>query len=239
MEIIKKKFAFFSFAWSRQKIAAAIALIVYIAGAAGILFFDRELFIRLTPAVLLLNFLLLIWTQPGKNFHFLIFVFLSFVVGILAEIIGVNTGLLFGNYRYSGVLSIQVGGVPLLMGLNWFVLAQCSGICIHHLFHNGYSRGRIRQPFNISGLSTYSTIVNGALLTTFFDWVMEPVAVRLGYWTWMGNGNIPGFNYACWFAVSMLILFFFQKLSFDKNNMFAVHLMLMQLLFFLVLRAFL
>ncbi|NEM04400.1 hypothetical protein G3W01_24170 [Escherichia coli] len=31
---------------------------------------------------------------------------------------------------------------------------------------------------------TISLVLDGALLTVFFDWVMEPVAVKLGFWQW-------------------------------------------------------
>ena len=45
----------------------------------------------------------------------------------------------------------------------------------------------------------------GASLATIFDALMEPVAVRLGYWQWSG-GVIPWFNYASWWLVSLSML---------------------------------
>jgi putative membrane protein len=75
----------------------------------------------------------------------------------------------------------------------------------------------------------------GALLATLFDWLMEPVAVRLGYWTWM-TAEIPFKNYQDWFLVSAFLLFFFFKFNFPKKNQFALHLLLIQTLFFLILR---
>ena len=40
-------------------------------------------------------------------------------------------------------------------------------------------------------LKVLSVVVDGATLAVAFDWLMEPVAVNLGYWTWHGNGEIP------------------------------------------------
>ena len=88
-------------------------------------------------------------------------------------------------------------------------------------------------------LKALSVIVDGATLAVFFDWLMEPVAVKLGYWAWNGDGSIPMFNYLCWFIVSLLLLAVFHFAKFNKQNKFAVNLLLIQLMFFLLLRTFL
>ena len=82
-----------------------------------------------------------------------------------------------------------------------------------------------------------SVILDGALLAVLFDWLMEPVAVKLGYWIW--EGDIPFYNYFCWFVISSLLLWIFDKSRFEKRNKFAVHLLLIQSMFFLLLRTFL
>ena len=69
----------------------------------------------------------------------------------------------------------------------------------------------------------------------FFDWLMEPVAVKLGYWQWI-NGEIPFFNYVSWFIISIILLSVFQHSKFSKHNKFAVNLLLIQLMFFLLLK---
>jgi bisanhydrobacterioruberin hydratase len=86
-------------------------------------------------------------------------------------------------------------------------------------------------------LKAISVIIDGATLAVFFDWLMEPVAVQLGYWKW--NGAIPFYNYLCWFMVSIVLLTAFHLLKFNKQNKFAVHLLMIQVLFFLLLRTFL
>ena len=84
-----------------------------------------------------------------------------------------------------------------------------------------------------------SVIVDGATLAVVFDWLMEPVAVKLGFWTWGGDGSIPLYNYICWLVISMLLLTIFHFCKFNKENKFAVNLLLIQALFFLILRTFL
>jgi putative membrane protein len=83
-----------------------------------------------------------------------------------------------------------------------------------------------------------SFIVDGALLATFFDWIMEPVAMKMGFWQWQDN-TIPLFNYVCWFLISALLLMVYRSFFFEKDNHFAVHLLIIQSLFFFTLRTFL
>ena len=71
-----------------------------------------------------------------------------------------------------------------------------------------------------------------------FDWIMEPVAVKLGYWQWESN-SIPLYNYISWIIISAGLLTVFRKLNQEKPNIFAVHLFIIQVLFFVVLRTFL
>jgi len=68
---------------------------------------------------------------------------------------------------------------------------------------------------------------------------MEPVAIKLGYWKWLGNGAIPMLNYISWFGVSAVLMLVFRLLSFEKTNQFAVNLLLIQFMFFLILRTIL
>jgi putative membrane protein len=77
------------------------------------------------------------------------------------------------------------------------------------------------------------------MLATFFDMILEPVAVKLGYWKWLGNGSIPATNYLCWFLISALLITVFRLLRFSKHNQFAVHLLIIEMLFFAALRTFL
>lgn len=224
--------------FSKYEVATAIAILFHAIGLTGLLFFDRSFFINSTPFNLLLMFVLLLWTQAEKNYRFWLFLALCFLVGLAVEIVGVNTGYLFGDYQYGHVLGIKLKHVPLLIGVNWFIIIYCCGVSVHTLLMkiiNGIPSSA--QPGSKT-LKALSVIVDGATLAIVFDWLMEPVAVKLDYWSWNGDGSIPVFNYLCWFLVSILLLLVFHLSKFEKQNKFAVNLLLIQVMFFLVLRNF-
>ncbi len=225
--------------FTKFDIATAIAVLFHTIGLVGLLFFDKAFFLAATPFNLLLSFALLIWTQQEKNWHFIIFFITCFLVGITVEIIGINTGILFGDYAYGDVLGYKFKNVPLLIGVNWFIIIYCSGISIHTLLMKAINRVALDSGKTPTALKALSVIVDGATLAVFFDWLLEPVAVKLGYWVWNGDGSIPLFNYICWFVVSLLLLAIFHFAKFSKQNKFAVNLLLIQLMFFLLLRTFL
>ena len=225
--------------FSKFQVATAIAILFHTIGIVGLLYFDKAFFLKSTPVNLLLMFVLLVWTQNEKNKYFFLFLTACFLVGIAVEIIGINTRILFGDYTYGNVLGYKVQNVPLIIGVNWFIIIYCSGISIHTLLMKAINRISADTGKNPMALKALSVIIDGATLAVFFDWLMEPVAVKLGYWTWNGDGSVPLYNYLCWFFVSILLLSVFHFVKFNKQNKFAVNLLLIQLMFFLILRTFL
>ena len=225
--------------FTKFDIATAIAVLFHTIGLIGLLYFEQSFFLAATPFNLLLSFALLVWTQQEKNIYFFLFVFACFVIGVAVEMIGINTGILFGDYTYGKVLGYQVKQVPLLIGINWFIIMYCCGISIHTLLMKAINRIAADTGKTPKALKALSVIIDGATLAVFFDWLMEPVAVKLGYWVWNGDGSIPIFNYLCWFVVSLVLLSVFHFAKFNKQNKFAVNLLLIQLMFFLLLRTFL
>ncbi len=220
-------------------IAAAIAVIFHCIGLIGILFYEQQFFAALTPLNLLLSYALLVWTQPGRNFNFWLFTLICFAVGFFAEYAGVNYQLLFGEYRYLPSLGTGWKGVPFIIAINWFIIIYCCGVTVQFVLNGFWNKlKKAEQPYR-HDIGFYAVILDGALLATFFDWVMEPVAIKLGFWQWLGTGEIPLKNYLSWFAVSLLLLLCFRLLKFSKLNQFAVHLLIIQLLFFLILRSYL
>ena len=224
---------------SKYQIATFIAILFHLIGLVGILFFSRTFFTESTLFNLLLSGLLLVWTQKEKNRHFYLFFVLAFVVGFSAEVIGVNTGLLFGNYSYGKVLGLEWLKVPLVIGVNWFIVLYCCGISISTLLTKVIDQISIKTESPPQSLKAVSVITDGATLAVLFDWLMEPVAVKLGFWQWKDNGNIPIYNFVCWLAISALLLTVFHFCKFNKQNKFAINLLLIQFMFFLLLRTFL
>ncbi len=225
--------------FSKYQVATAIAVLFHSIGLIGFLFFNSAAFVATTPLNLLLMCALLFYTQAQRNLHFYLFFAICFVVGIGVEILGTSTGLLFGDYSYGTVLGPGIMQVPFMIGVNWFIIMYCCGVTIHFFLQHLMAKLAEQTGKPSKSIQVLSVVVDGATLAVFFDWLMEPVAVKLGYWQWHGTGEIPLLNYLCWFGVSMILLFVFQKLSFSRQNKFAVNLLLIQAMFFLLLRTFL
>jgi bisanhydrobacterioruberin hydratase len=212
-----------SFSLPRQSLkwSLFVTLLVHVSGAIGMTFFNREFFVGFTAVNLLLMFILLLWNETELRFTYLKAILFAFVAGLFAEIIGVNTGILFGDYHYSKIFGEKLMGVPILIGLNWFCIVYASFQVVLKFIKLAHLNG-----FAIAFLT--------AFLATLFDFVMEPVAIELGFWQWH-TPEIPFLNYACWFIISFLIALFFHWIGVKKNNPFAVYLFFIQLLFFVFL----
>ncbi|MGN6495350.1 MAG: carotenoid biosynthesis protein [Agriterribacter sp.] len=222
----------------RKRIAVFIAILFHGTGLAGMLCIDRSMFASLTPMNMLVMFGLIWWTAPQRNAAFFLFAFICYAVGFVAEVIGTHTGYLFGSYSYGPTLGYRLNQVPLLIGINWFIIMYCCGTAMYLLQQKIRSRLLPEDKHSFTWWGRASVVIDGALLAVFFDWVMEPVAVALNFWQWHGS-TIPMLNYISWFAVSVLLLIAFSLLRFNKTNAFAVHLLMIQLLFFLILRTLL
>ena len=181
---------------------------------------------------------LLFYTQAKINKPFIVFFAVCFIVGISVEIIGTSTGWLFGSYNYGKVLGPGIAGVPLLIGINWFIIMYCCGVSVQMLLTRLSTKLSEEMGRPVKTIQRISIVVDGATLAVLFDYLMEPVAVKLGYWQWLDSGEIPLYNYICWFVISMVLLYTFHRLPFEKNNKFAVNLLLIQAMFFLILRTF-
>jgi putative membrane protein len=42
--------------------------------------------------------------------------------------LGVHTGILFGNYKYGNALGLKLNDVPILIGINWFIVVYACGM---------------------------------------------------------------------------------------------------------------
>ncbi|RYD90708.1 MAG: carotenoid biosynthesis protein, partial [Sphingobacteriales bacterium] len=185
----------------RFRVATAIAVLFHTIGLCGMLFYDKALLARATPFNLLLMFALLLYTQQRPHKHFIILILVCFATGFTVEMLGTSTGWLFGDYAYGPSLGFSIQEVPLIIGVNWFIIIFSCGTSINMVLTRIVRRitpDDIPKPT----LQAMSVIVDGATLAVLFDWLMEPVAVKLDYWKWLGSGDIPLYNYFCWFVVS-------------------------------------
>jgi putative membrane protein len=221
----------------RGLVASSLALIVHLVGLVGMVFIDLDWFASMTPINLLLMSLLLIWTQGPRGIRFYTFMAIAFLTGMITEMIGVNSGLLFGNYAYGDIMGAKLMGVPFIIGMNWFVVMLGAAATMTWI-----SRKFFRMDLSLTASPMRKMFSEGilwigaGLLAVLFDWVMEPAAIRLGFWAWAGEGDVPLFNYVCWFFVSMFLLQVMRLLKISTSNPFAIHLFLIQLAFFILIR---
>ena len=223
----------------RVNIATFLAILFHTAGLVGMICGNTALFSRLTSMNMIVMLLLLLWTQPSRNRSFYLFLGIVMIIGFLSEYIGVHTGWLFGKYSYGAVLGISYDGIPLVTGVNWFIVTYCCGVTMVSVISRMAKNVPGDQQPLYARWGRASVIIDGALLATFFDWIMEPVAVQLGYWQWAPPAVVPVLNYLSWFVVSVVLLFLFLVCPFNKSNRFGVHLLLIQIMFFLLLKTFL
>ena len=202
-----------------QRISVIIIVLFHAVGMAGFMvpYFDA-IFLNIVPWHLLLMAAVAIYNHDSVDIKFLLFALLIFGIGFMAEFIGVHTGLLFGSYVYGETLGIKLFNIPLIIGVNWFLLIYSTGVLIQ--------RQRIRNRL--------LRILTGALILVMLDILIEPIATQFDYWHWTGGG-IPIKNYVCWFLLGGLMLFIFDRFKFKTQSMVAPVLLIMQFIFFMVL----
>lgn len=202
----------------RLRLAQGLVLLFHATGLLGLAFSqDKAFYLKHTPLTLLLTAGLLALFQPGRNLAFWLLLAQIFLLGLVAEVVGTNTGLLFGHYTYGATLGPQYMGAPWLIGLNWVTIAYLSGILAAYL--------PVSRPIRV---------IVGAVLMVGFDLCIEPVASRYDFWHWTG-GVIPMKNFRDWFLLALFLQVLFVRTPFPKRNALVPFVYLVQLLFFFVL----
>ena len=187
---------------------------MHISAVIGINIGYPDWFISKTPFNLLLIFASLLFFYPLTKKQLMLLFIIFFVAGMAAELIGVNTGFLFGDYHYGNNLGPKIGGVPLLIGINWAVLVVCCG-----------------EIAGLTKLPAFGKAVIGATLMVFLDFFIEPLAPAMDFWYWT-TADAPIFNYATWFVIAFLLTLVFQKKTTSGNATLAINIYLTQLVFF-------
>lgn len=218
----------------RTGIATALLVLVHATGFLGIRYIDRETFISMTPVNLLLMQGLAWWTFRGTARIYARAFTLLCLTGLIVEWVGVHTGLLFGSYAYGAALGPKWQEVPILIGGNWFLVLGGSISCVVHLRQKYLERYLSAPgPFH-KFVYTLGTPLAAALLATFFDFLMEPAAIKLGFWRW-AEGSVPAYNYLSWFLVSFLVFWWGGHWLRPLATTFFRRLLIVQAVFFLLI----
>lgn len=201
--------------------AVAILILFFAVGIAGLAIpASHSLFVRLTPLCLLLSLAILILFHTDWRSRLVIYFLIVFTAGFLVEAIGVNTGVIFGEYSYGPVLGLKIWGTPLMIGVNWLLLA----------YTTWDMTGRVKIPVVLR-------VIAAAALLVFFDFFIEPVAISMGMWSW-NDGHIPLQNYLAWFIVSLIFFALAALLKIEVRNKISIPLWLILFTFFILLQLF-
>jgi uncharacterized membrane protein len=201
----------------RTHISIAILVILYAVGLVGLGTANRAWFLAATPLTLLISASLLVWNHRDWNLAAGCMMAACMVLGFLVEVLGVKTGVIFGNYAYGLTLGMKLWDVPVVIALNWLLLVYATGTLA----------ARLRVP-------KLAQAALAALAMTVLDVLIEPVAMRLDFWQWQGD-TVPLLNYIGWLGVSFILQSLFQFLPFQKGNSIAGVVLGLQFVFFGIL----
>jgi putative membrane protein len=201
--------------------AVAFLILFFAVGIAGLAIpASHSLFVRLTPLSLLLSLSVLLLFHTEWKLRLVIYFLIVFVAGLLLEAIGVNTGVIFGEYAYGPVLGIKIWGTPLMIGVNWLMLT----------YTTWDMTGRIRIPVAFR-------VTAAAAIMVIFDFIMEPVAISMDMWKWTGDA-IPLQNYLAWFVISLMFFTLAALIKIEVRNKISIPLWLILFTFFILLQLF-
>jgi putative membrane protein len=177
-----------------------------------------------------------------NRISFLIWLVLCFAVTLFLEILGTNTGIVFGEYVYGNTFKLKLLDAPILIGLNWVIVILGFYYLAKEIINFlglTPSKGSISEGnWGFSPKGVISSIL-GVLLTasfaTFFDWILEPLAIRLDYWSW-AIVDIPLQNYLAWFIIALVFSLFLELIKLKKSSNIVIYYVIIQALFFIGVR---
>ena len=140
-----------------------------------------------------------------------------FLIGLIIEIIGVETKIIFGHYDYGRGLGLKIFHTPLLIGLNWLFLV--------------YTTSSILESYKINDIFK---IFLGASMMLIYDLVLEQVAPTMEMWTWK-NDIVPIENYIVWFVLALFFHSLIKIFKVKTQNKLSFMVLVCQFLFFVVL----
>ncbi len=201
-----------------KKYSVHIVLILYFVAIVAQFTQFKTHVMQLSSINLLICFALLVIQYEFSNKLVLNIIALS-LLGWLIECVGVNTGLLFGNYTYGNGLGIKIASTSLVMGLVW-----CGLILALNDITSNLADSKWQQAFLT------------AALMVFLDLFIEQIASSLDFWHWKDE-IIPIQNFIMWalasFVFSFIDLYFFKNKR--QSTSFAYVYVGIQFLFFIFL----
>lgn len=196
--------------------------LINISGFFGLLSDQKDFFLIMSPLAILITFILLILNYDFKQKGFITALISIITIGFLVEFLGVNYDLFFGSYEYGNNLGYKIGGVPIIMSVNWLVLIFLAGSFTEKIIPN----------------SLLLKVLFGSLLMVFLDIFLEICAPKLDYWKF-NEEVVPISNYNSWFIISAICLYIYFKLIKEKEYTLSTNMLVIYFAFFGLLSVFL
>lgn len=199
-----------------------LAIFIYMMGTLSLLHpLTRPEALKMTPiALLLTTATLLFFASTPYTIKMVVLFTMIALIGFLVELIGVQTGWIFGNYRYTGNFGIRWWGTPPLIGINWLYLSYTWAAVMGNTAY-----APVRRIFYASiGMFAY-------------DLLLEQVAPLMQLWHWEG-GMIPWSNYAAWFILALFFQWLIHRSHIVTCNRMAFPLLLLQVVMFVCIILF-
>lgn len=201
---------------------ALVAFFIYIMGVIWLLDpHTHQTALRVIPAALLASTLILLFFSQAPYTPRKILVFAAIVIiGYLLEVIGVKTGLIFGQYTYGSGLGYKLYDTPLIIGINWLFVTYAAA-CTATLLTRS------------NGLQWVYTV----LIMLLYDVFLEMAAPKMDLWHWEGE-VIPLQNYVVWGIAALFFLWLIRKNRIVTVNVMALPFLMMQTFMFIVVAAY-
>lgn len=185
-----------------------------------ILPFTRQLFINITSLSLLLVIGTVFFFHKKWDTKTIILFGLIILSSFVLEMIGVNTGMLFGSYQYDSGLSIKIFETPIIIGFNWLFLVYATRAIVSKIGTNPLFR-----------------ILCGAALMVGYDFILEFVAPYMQMWHFT-DGYPPIQNFVMWFLSAAVFHSILQFFKIEVENRPARMLFWIQIGFFVIISVF-
>jgi putative membrane protein len=188
---------------------------MYILGILGIVFglltyvsdFDTDLLVKISGISLLTICILANIYLTNTNKYIIYGFILTGSILYILEIIGANTGIIYGEFIYNTSWRPALWGTPVVMLFVWATLIIESYFMVYKKTAN-----------------TFVRIVLPAVLLVILDLVIDPGAIHLRLWSWANGGmwyGIPLSNYVGWLILGIIGSFIFY-ISTKKQNLSSI-----------------
>lgn len=200
---------------TKKNISIAVMVIFHLVGLLGIGFQLDPNMLGLSWMNLLLTGVIVFINRGEFEPKFYWYSAIVFLAGLSVEIVGVATGYPFGVYHYGGSLGWKVLGVPVVLGLNWWLLVYSS--------------------IQLSSWITKNTVLKILIAPAFMvglDFLIEPLCETMDFWHWK-EAVVPVQNYLSWYFIALVLIapyFFIVKNT--SINKVAIAALITQALFF-------